>query len=172
MSTKTWQKTVSMSDLDEKHNRLCRVISSNDHDENDTEATCMPPVKNMSTSKKTTRTIMKTASAEPMLFNNATNPSTNSNTIAALFGIVKSPGKSSITLTQPIRVLRAGSFQITLCIDNAEASRSTQKVLLEQFKKNGINFDVRKLNIGDFLWLVRRKSLLWIDCLSVDYIHS
>lgn len=84
------------------------------------------------------------------MFNNPT-------TISTLLGINTSPPNSSKTRSTPIEILYPGSFRIVLCIDNAEASRSTQKILLENLKKAAIEFDVRKLNIGDFLWLIRRK---------------
>jgi len=79
----------------------------------------------------------------------------NPTTISTLLGISTSPTTSTKICSKPIEILSPGSFRIVLCIDNAEASRSTQKILLENLKKAAIEFDVRKLNIGDFLWLVR-----------------
>jgi hypothetical protein len=101
--------------------------------------------------------IKKTNSAGAKLFNNPTNSSTQSTTISTLLGIVDLPIQTNLTPPKPVQTLKPGSFHITLCIDNGEASRSTQKVLLEHLTKNSINFDVRKLNIGDFLWTIRRK---------------
>jgi hypothetical protein len=144
----TLHKTVSMSNLDDR-NKPSTMINLSDND----DEMSPPPAKQAKTSK----VIKKTSSADAKLFNNPTNSSTQPTTISTLLGIVDSPIKTNLTPPKPIQTLQPGSFHITLCIDNAEASRSTQKVLLEHLTKNSIRYDIRKLNIGDFLWTVRRK---------------
>jgi ERCC4-type nuclease len=119
-----------------------------------------PPAKQAkitNETKKTTKTIKKTSSAGAKFFNNPSSSSTQPTTISALLGIVDSPGRTNVAPPKPVQTLKPGSFYITLCIDNAEASRSSQKVLLDHLRKNSISFDVRKLNLGDFLWTVRCK---------------
>jgi hypothetical protein len=135
--TNTLHKNASMSNLPST------MINLSDVDDDAT------PAKQAKTSK----VIKKTTSAGPKLLTNSIQPTT----ISTLLGIVDSPMKTNLTPSQPVQTLKAGSFSITLCIDNAEASRSTQKVLLEHLTKNSIRYDIRKLNIGDFLWTVRRR---------------
>jgi hypothetical protein len=158
--TKTLHKTVSMSNFDERK-KPNTIINLSDNDDDD--ETIPPPAKQAKISnetKKMTKVIKKTNSAGVKLFNNPTNSSTQPTTISTLLGIVDSPIKTNLTPPKPVQTLKPGSFHITLCIDNAEASRSTQKVLLEHLTKNLISFDVRKLNIGDFLWTVRRRLFI------------
>jgi len=147
--TRTLYKTVSMSNLDDrkKPNTILNLGDNDDEDE-----TLPPPAKQA----KITKGIKRTNSA-----NNPINSSTQPTTISTLLGIVDSSIKTNLTPPKPIQTLKPGSFHITLCIDNAEASRSTQKVLLEHLTKNSISFDVRKLNIGDFLWTVRRRLFIF-----------
>jgi hypothetical protein len=136
------------------------IINLSDNEEDETAP---PPAKQPKISnenKKISKTIKKTSSAGPKLFNNPTNSSTQPTTISTLLGIIDSPLKTNLIPPKPVQTLKPGSFQITLCIDNAEASRSSQKVLLDHLTKNSINFDVRKLNIGDFLWTVRRRLFI------------
>jgi len=159
--TKTLHKTTSMLNFDQqkKPNALIRV-SDNDGDDDADDDCSPPPAKQQKLSTQTKpnpRTIKKTTSAGPKLFANPINSNTQSTTISTLLGIVDSPLKTNQIRSTSLQVLQPGSFHIKLCIDNAEASRSTQKVLLEHLKKNSIQYDVRKLNIGDFLWLVQRK---------------
>jgi ERCC4-type nuclease len=136
-----------MSNLDDKK-KPSTIINLSDNDEDEAAP---PPAKQA----KITKSIKKTNSAGAKLINNPMNSSTQSTTISTLLGIVNSPVKTNLTPQKPVQTLKPGSFHITLCVDNAEASRSTQKVLLEHLTKNSISFDVRKLNIGDFLWTVR-----------------
>ncbi|ELU03776.1 hypothetical protein CAPTEDRAFT_101818 [Capitella teleta] len=57
--------------------------------------------------------------------------------------------------------MRPGSFDVMLCVDNCETagggSKAAKETLVRELRKNGINFDVRKLQIGDFLWVAREK---------------
>ena len=158
-ATMTWQKTVSMSDLGNTQQPTAAIHLSDQDEEDDHPPPSKQP-KRARVPKINSKTITKTASAGPKLFNPPTTSSTAPTTISTLLGIADSSVKSSNTPAQPVATLKPGSFHITLCIDNAEASRSTQKVLLDHLKKSSIEFDIRKLNIGDFLWTVRREWFL------------
>ena len=154
---KTIQRTVSMSQIDVQIKPSTMInLSDDDQDENSPS-----PVKRAKI-EPTKKTIKKTTSAGAKLAtNNRTLSSTQQpTTISTLLGIVDSPVNSHLTPPKSVQTLKPGSFVITLCIDNAEASRSTQKILLEHLTKNSVSFDIRKLNIGDFLWTVRRKPLI------------
>lgn len=144
-----------MSTLDHRK-KPSTMINLTDDEQDDVSPPPAKQTKISSPAKKTSKTIKKTASAGPKLLTNPTNSSTQPTTISALLGIVDVPVKSNLTPPKPVQTLKPGSFRITLCIDNAEASRSSQKALLDHLTKNSINYDIRKLNIGDFLWTVRR----------------
>jgi len=148
-----------MSNLDDKK-KPSTIINLSDNDEDETAPPPAKQAKINNENKKITKSIKKTNSAGAKLFNNPMNSSTQSTTISTLLGIVDLPIQTNLTPPKPVQTLKPGSFHITLCIDNGEASRSTQKVLLEHLTKNSINFDVRKLNIGDFLWTVRRRLFI------------
>lgn len=153
--TKTLCKTISMSDLDNKTKPSTIIDLSDDKDN-----TGPPPAKQAklnNDAKKTTKPIKKTSSAGAKLCTNPIKITTQATTIASLLGISDSTVQTNSVQPKSVQTLKPGSFYITLCIDNAEASRPTQKVLLEHLTKNSISFDVRKLNIGDFIWTVRRK---------------
>lgn len=57
--------------------------------------------------------------------------------------------------------LNPGCFEVVLCVDNCETSssgcRKSKAQFLLELKKHGVDFDVRKLNVGDFLWVAREK---------------
>lgn len=57
--------------------------------------------------------------------------------------------------------LPPGTFQILLCVDFIETtgggSTHCKQELVKELQRNGVNFDVRKLNVGDFLWVAREK---------------
>ena len=149
---KTLQNSASMSNFDDRIKPSTAInLSDNDQDESS------PPPAKQAKIEQSKRTIKKTTSAGAKLGMIASTQQPT--TISTLLGIVDTPMNSSLTPPKSVQTLKPGSFHITLCIDNAEASRSTQKVLLEHLTKNSISFDVRKLNIGDFLWTVRRKGL-------------
>ena len=154
-TTKTIYKMASTSDIDSRK-RPNPADSLNDPDDDQNQLD--PPVAKQVKRTMAPKTIIKTNSAGPKLFNNPTNSLNAPTTISALLGIVQSSSnKTDLQTADIVQVFHPGTFQIILCIDNAEASRSTQKVLLEHLKKNSIDYDVRKLNIGDFLWMVRCK---------------
>nr|XP_040035625.1 crossover junction endonuclease MUS81 [Gasterosteus aculeatus aculeatus] len=56
--------------------------------------------------------------------------------------------------------LPPGSYEIILCVDFIETtggSNHRKQELVKELQRNGVNFDVRKLNVGDFLWVAREK---------------
>ncbi|XP_024913151.1 crossover junction endonuclease MUS81 isoform X2 [Cynoglossus semilaevis] len=57
--------------------------------------------------------------------------------------------------------LLPGTFDIVLCVDFIETTgggnHQKKQELVKELQRNGINFDVRKLNVGDFLWVAREK---------------
>ena len=154
-------RTISTGDLEQRRIPT-NIVASNDEEKDDHPDVNPPAAKQTKRMGQTKKTI----SAEPALFNNPTT------TISTLLGITTSPPNSSRTRSPPVQILPAGSFQILLCIDNAEASRSTQKVLLENLKKSSIDYDVRKLNIGDFLWIVRCKFDFYRTNIDLDLHRS
>ncbi|XP_048735319.2 crossover junction endonuclease MUS81-like [Ostrea edulis] len=75
-------------------------------------------------------------------------------------GIENSQGSSS-SASIPNFVLQPGQFEIILCVDNAEFYGSRQgggKSLLPDLIKNGVTCDLRKLHVGDLLWVAREKT--------------
>ncbi|CAG2249959.1 MUS81 [Mytilus edulis] len=68
---------------------------------------------------------------------------------------------STYSLPRPDFSLRPGQFEIVLCIDNREfygGGKKGSKNLLPDLMKNGINCDLRELQVGDLLWLAREKT--------------
>ncbi|XP_078727934.1 structure-specific endonuclease subunit MUS81 [Lampetra fluviatilis] len=59
----------------------------------------------------------------------------------------------------PDITLRPGEFDIILCVDVIETtgSGSMKQELVNELKKNGVQFDVRKLNVGDFVWAAQER---------------
>ncbi|XP_029382452.1 structure-specific endonuclease subunit MUS81 [Echeneis naucrates] len=56
--------------------------------------------------------------------------------------------------------LLPGTYEILLCVDFIETtggSHHRKQELVKELQRNGVNFDVRKLNVGDFLWVAREK---------------
>ncbi|XP_061619965.1 crossover junction endonuclease MUS81 isoform X2 [Phyllopteryx taeniolatus] len=56
--------------------------------------------------------------------------------------------------------LLAGTFDIVLCVDVIETcggGRPCKRELVRELQRSRVNFDVRKLNVGDFLWVAREK---------------
>nr|XP_020479944.1 crossover junction endonuclease MUS81 isoform X2 [Monopterus albus] len=56
--------------------------------------------------------------------------------------------------------LPPGSYDIVLCVDFIETTGGTghrKQELVKELRRNGVNFDIRKLNVGDFLWVAREK---------------
>nr|XP_033809502.1 crossover junction endonuclease MUS81 isoform X2 [Geotrypetes seraphini] len=60
----------------------------------------------------------------------------------------------------PEFILHPGQFSIVLCIDFIETtggSNHRKQELVRELKKNGVRFDVRKLHIGDFVWIAQEQ---------------
>ncbi|CAI9556309.1 unnamed protein product, partial [Staurois parvus] len=60
----------------------------------------------------------------------------------------------------PDFTLLPGHFNVILCVDFIETtggSAHKKQELVSELKRNGVNFDVRKLHIGDFLWIAQEK---------------
>ncbi|TDG99539.1 hypothetical protein EPR50_G00194730 [Perca flavescens] len=56
--------------------------------------------------------------------------------------------------------LLPGTYEIILCVDFIETtggSSHRKQELVKELQRNGVTFDVRKLNVGDFLWVAREK---------------
>ncbi|XP_072542902.1 crossover junction endonuclease MUS81 isoform X2 [Salminus brasiliensis] len=56
--------------------------------------------------------------------------------------------------------LLPGSYDIVLCVDFIETTggnTARKQELVKELQRNGVMFDVRKLNVGDFLWVAREK---------------
>ncbi|XP_054457570.1 crossover junction endonuclease MUS81 [Anoplopoma fimbria] len=56
--------------------------------------------------------------------------------------------------------LLPGAYEIILCVDFIETtggSNHRKQDLVKELQRNGVTFDVRKLNVGDFLWVAREK---------------
>ena len=49
---------------------------------------------------------------------------------------------------------------IMLCLDTALVlcrNNSRKRELVNELKRNGVAFDVRKLSVGDFLWVAKQR---------------
>ncbi|KAM3918318.1 crossover junction endonuclease MUS81 isoform 2-T6 [Leptodactylus fuscus] len=60
----------------------------------------------------------------------------------------------------PDFTLRPGQFNVILCVDFIETTGGAahrKQELVSELKRNGVHFDVRKLHIGDFLWIAQEK---------------
>jgi crossover junction endonuclease MUS81 len=57
----------------------------------------------------------------------------------------------------PLFVLRPGHFDVVLIVDNCETNAKShfRGVLLKELSKYGVKFQVRKLQVGDFLWVAQ-----------------
>ncbi|XP_033979219.1 crossover junction endonuclease MUS81-like [Trematomus bernacchii] len=56
--------------------------------------------------------------------------------------------------------LLPGSYEIILCVDFIETtggSKNCKQDLVKELQRNGVTFNVRNLNVGDFLWVAREK---------------
>ncbi|XP_046545078.1 crossover junction endonuclease MUS81-like [Haliotis rubra] len=86
-------------------------------------------------------------------------PAPASSTAGSQASSLTSAGSS---LPPPNFTLTPGSFDVVLCVDNREfygGSKSQSKTLLPELIKNGVECDLRELQIGDMLWIAREKVL-------------
>ncbi|KAM9335655.1 crossover junction endonuclease MUS81 [Symphorus nematophorus] len=76
-------------------------------------------------------------------------------------GLSGKPQNSLATSRKPnAGCLLPGTYEILLCVDFIETtggSHHRKQELVKELQRNGVNFDVRKLNVGDFLWVAREK---------------
>ncbi|XP_062310999.1 crossover junction endonuclease MUS81 [Osmerus eperlanus] len=76
---------------------------------------------------------------------------------------VGSSGKAQASDTQsrpPGARLYPGSYDIILCVDFIETTggcTARKQELVKELQRNGVTFDIRKLNVGDFLWVARER---------------
>ncbi|KAL5463822.1 hypothetical protein EMCRGX_G032759 [Ephydatia muelleri] len=76
-----------------------------------------------------------------------------------------SMSEAMVDLSNPVCVLRPGQFEVVLCVDSSESSSNRRSasqfrgMLLQELGKNGIRFDVRRLNVGDFMWIAKEMVL-------------
>ncbi|KAJ3584928.1 hypothetical protein NHX12_013651 [Muraenolepis orangiensis] len=69
--------------------------------------------------------------------------------------------------------LLPGNYDIILCVDFIETtggSNHRKQDLVKELQRNGVTFDVRKLNVGDFLWVARQLRAPVAVELVLDYI--
>lgn len=128
------------------------------------------PRKEVKKRTKTPKDVMSSASAEPQLLSfQSSSPRLATKTL----GRVHSQGSSATSENSqdsiesaastcvPNFVFQPGEFEIILCVDNAEFYGSRQgggKSLLPDLIKNGVTCDLRKLHVGDLLWVAREKT--------------
>ncbi|XP_028262525.1 structure-specific endonuclease subunit MUS81 [Parambassis ranga] len=71
------------------------------------------------------------------------------------------PDPSQVTSRKLVgEPLLPGSYEIILCVDFIETtggSHHRKQELVKELQRNGVSFDIRKLNVGDFLWVAREK---------------
>ncbi|KAF5905421.1 crossover junction endonuclease MUS81 isoform X1, partial [Clarias magur] len=69
-------------------------------------------------------------------------------------------GKCHSSETGSAACLLPGAYDIVLCVDFIETTggkTARKQELVKELQRNGVTFDVRKLNVGDFLWVAREK---------------
>ncbi|XP_060758672.1 crossover junction endonuclease MUS81 [Neoarius graeffei] len=62
--------------------------------------------------------------------------------------------------TERAAYLLPGTYDIVLCVDFLETTGGSalrKQELVKELQRNGVAFDIRKLNVGDFLWVAREK---------------
>ncbi|XP_066912405.1 crossover junction endonuclease MUS81-like isoform X2 [Clytia hemisphaerica] len=130
-----------------------------------------PPNQNVKTSSTTSKPPLKPATH---IVDDNTRPSASSTNLPA-FGSEK-PGTSTISSTssgindayatvirkkdiRPLFTLYPGMFDVVLLVDNAETvgGGRRKKEMAENLLKIGVKMEVRKLQLGDFLWIAKEK---------------
>ncbi|XP_066974828.1 crossover junction endonuclease MUS81 isoform X2 [Macrobrachium rosenbergii] len=74
--------------------------------------------------------------------------------------------------SKPLFSFTPGMYEIVLCVDNAEstggfqgmAKLNTKEIFISELKKHRVQYDIRKLHIGDFLWIARERSSFQSSC--------
>ncbi|KAM6949276.1 crossover junction endonuclease MUS81 [Aplochiton taeniatus] len=67
---------------------------------------------------------------------------------------------SETTSRPPGGCLLPGSYDIILCVDFIETTggnTARKQELSKELQRNGVTFDIRKLNVGDFLWVAKER---------------
>ncbi|KAK3878475.1 hypothetical protein Pcinc_016893 [Petrolisthes cinctipes] len=72
------------------------------------------------------------------------------------------------SVLNPLFTLQPEEYEIVLCVDNQETSGKqsdggdritgrhiTKDIIISELGRHGVTYDVRKLNVGDFLWICR-----------------
>ena len=61
---------------------------------------------------------------------------------------------------EPLFILYPGSFDVVLCVDIIETSGTgrRKKELSDKLFTSGIQIDIRKLQLGDYLWIAKEKN--------------
>lgn len=76
-------------------------------------------------------------------------------------GDASKPQNALTTIRKPSgECLLPGTYDIILCVDFIETtggSHHRKQELVKELQRNGVAFDVRKLNVGDFLWVARER---------------
>ena len=54
-----------------------------------------------------------------------------------------------------------GRSQFMKCLSITFSSAIGKQLLLPELRKQGVEFDVRAVNVGDFLWVARPKGECW-----------
>ncbi|XP_062821269.1 crossover junction endonuclease MUS81 [Anolis carolinensis] len=77
-------------------------------------------------------------------------------------------------LLKPQFTLQPGQFDVVLCVDVIETTggpASRKQELVEELRRHHVPFSVRKLHVGDFLWVAReRVSPATAQELVLDYV--
>ncbi|XP_076027742.1 structure-specific endonuclease subunit MUS81 [Genypterus blacodes] len=92
---------------------------------------------------------------------NRIQPMERAKCVAQLRTEVDATSCTQATSRKPTGVcLLPGTYDIILCVDFIETtggSHHRKQDLVKELQRNAVNFDVRKLNVGDFLWVARQK---------------
>ncbi|XP_061167176.1 crossover junction endonuclease MUS81-like [Saccostrea echinata] len=151
-----------------------RLPSLNDLEETPA-STAVKPTKEAKKRTKLPKDVMSSHSAEPQLLSfqnsspklptlhNKDTPRISSVRALSLERASESENSQESTNTDCVSnfVFLPGQFEIILCVDNAEFYGSRQgggKSLLPDLIKNGVTCDLRKLHVGDLLWVAREKT--------------
>ncbi|XP_062616490.1 crossover junction endonuclease MUS81-like [Saccostrea cucullata] len=125
------------------------------------------PTKEAKKRTKLPKDVMSSHSVEPQLlsFQNFSPKPARISSVRTLSDERASESENSQESTStdcvPNFVFLPGQFEIMLCVDNAEFYGSRQgggKSLLPDLIKNGVTCDLRKLHVGDLLWVAREKT--------------
>uniref|UniRef100_A0A8C5SFB1 Crossover junction endonuclease MUS81 n=1 Tax=Laticauda laticaudata TaxID=8630 RepID=A0A8C5SFB1_LATLA len=69
--------------------------------------------------------------------------------------------RPNLGLLKPQFVLRPGGFDVILCVDFIETTggpTSRKQELVRELQRHNVPFSIRKLHVGDFLWVARERG--------------